>query len=151
MTIPMKEWMSRGGLDPSTSSMRPWLLVLPGTLATVMALAVGKPMSDWDAAITGGRYLLNGHLSVFADMPHVQMGPLALLLAGLLQGRVYLVAVCALLPLVLWIITLPYPPTRALYIRALAGGMLLAWLPSRCRATVTTRLSCSVSSLWSRH
>ena len=34
---------------------------------------------------------------------------------------------CALLPLVLWIVTLPYPLTRHTYLRALIGGMLLAW------------------------
>src|ERR1035437_8773350 len=80
--------------------MKAWLLILTGTRT---ALAVGGPMSDWDAATTGGHYLLSGHLTVYADKPRVQMGPLALLLAGVLPGTVYVVAVCALLPLVLWI------------------------------------------------
>lgn len=108
-------------------SVKAWLLVLPGTLATVMALGARGPTSDWDAAITGGRYLLSGHLTVYADRPRVQMGPLALLLAGVLPGPVYVVAVCVLLPLTLWMMTLPYPPTRQTYVCALMGGMLLAW------------------------
>jgi hypothetical protein len=119
--------MSHWNVAADARSMKAWLLILPGTLTTVMALAVGGPMSDWDAATTGGHYLLSGHLTVYADKPRVQMGPLALLLAGVLPGTVYVVAVCALLPLVLWIVMLPYPPTRQTYLRALVGGMLLAW------------------------
>lgn len=116
-----------GNPAAGVGSMKAWLLVLPGTLAAAMALGVGEPTSDWDAAISGGHYLLSGHFTVFADKPQVQMGPLALLLAGVLPGPVYLAAVCALLPLVLWIISLPYRPTRELYVRLLIGGMLLAW------------------------
>jgi hypothetical protein len=122
----MKE-MSHLNVAADARSMKTWLLVLPGTLATVMALAVGGPMSDWDAATTGGHYLLSGHLSVYADMPHIQMGPLALLLGGALPGPVYVVTVCVLLPLVLWIVTRLYPQTRRTYVCALIGGMLLAW------------------------
>ena len=119
--------MSHWNLAADARSMKAWLLILPGTLTTVMALASGGPMSDWDAATTGGHYLLSGHLTVYADKPRVQMGPLALLLAGVLPGPVYMVAVCALLPLVLWIVVLPYSPTLQTYLRALVGGMLLAW------------------------
>ena len=125
--LPHYEGMSHWNVAADARSMKAWLLILPGTLTTVMALAVGGPMSDWDAATTGGHYLLSGHLTVYADKPRVQMGPLALLLAGVLPGPVYMVAVCALLPLVLWIVTLPYPPTRQTYLRALIGGMLLVW------------------------
>jgi hypothetical protein len=119
--------MSHLNVVADARSMRALLLVLPASMATVMALGAGGPTSDWDAATTGGHYLLSGHLSVYADKPHVQMGPLALLLAGVLPGPFYVAAVCALLPLVLWMVTLPYPPTRGTYLRVLVGGMLLAW------------------------
>ena len=104
-----------------------WVLVLPAAITVGMAMAVGAPMSDWGAAVTGARYLLSGHLSVYADMPKVQMGPLALLLAGALPGPIYLAAVCSLLPLLLWMVTLAHPPTRFTYLSTLGGGVLLAW------------------------
>src|SRR5664280_69288 len=107
--------------------MKAWLLVLPWTVTTVMGLGAGGPMSDWQAATTGGHYLLSGHLTIYADMPHVQMGPLALLIAGALPGTAYVAAVCAILPLVLWIVTLPYPSTPQTYLLSLIGGMILAW------------------------
>jgi len=92
-----------------------------------MALAVGQPTADWPLARAGGLYLLSGHLTVYADMPYVQMGPLSLALAGALPGVIYMAAVCALLPLTLWIATLPFPPTRQTYLTTLVGGMLLSW------------------------
>jgi hypothetical protein len=119
--------MSHWNVAADARSMKTWLLVVPGTLAALMALAAGGPMSDWDAATTGGHYLMSGHLTVYADMPQIQMGPLALLLGGALPGLVYVVTVCALLPLVSWIVTLPYRQTRQTYFSALIGGMLLAW------------------------
>lgn len=108
-------------------SMQVWPLVLPGTLATAIALTVGQPMADWRLAAAGGHYLLSGHLTVYADMAYVQMGPLSLALAGALPGVIYLATVCALLPVFLWMVTLPYPPTRQTYLTTLVGGMLLAW------------------------
>jgi hypothetical protein len=38
-----------------------------------------------------------------------------------------MVAVCALLPLLLYLVSLPYPPRRQTYRRLLIGGLLLAW------------------------
>ena len=108
-------------------SMQVWPLVLPGTLAAAIALVVGQPTADWPLARAGGHYLLSGHLTVYADMPYVQMGPLSLVLAAALPGVIYLAVVCALLPLVLWMATLPFPPTRQTYLTTLVGGMLLAW------------------------
>jgi hypothetical protein len=84
-------------------------------------------MSDWADAQRAGRFLLAGHLDVFARMPEVQMGPLSLTLAGLLSGPVYMVSVCAMLPLLLWLISMPFPPGRGTYGRLLLGGMLLSW------------------------
>lgn len=104
-----------------------WALVLPGTIAVALSMTVGEPTFDWRFAISGAHYLLSGHLSVYADMPQVQMGPLSLLLAGVLPGPVYLVAMCALLPLMLWMMTLPCPPSNRTYGLALTGGLLLAW------------------------
>ncbi len=104
-----------------------WLLVLPLTLAATLVAAVRHPTSDWADAASAGHYLLAGHLDVFAEFPKVQMGPLALLLAGSVSGEVYMAAVCALLPVLLWLITLPYPRTRKTYGRVLFGALLLAW------------------------
>jgi hypothetical protein len=92
-----------------------------------MALRFGAPTSDWRIATAGGHYMLGGHLTVYADMPYVQMGPASLVLSGALPGSIYLAAVCALLPLLLWTMTLPYPPTRRTYLTTLVGGMFLAW------------------------
>lgn len=121
------EGMSHRNVAAEARIFKARLLILPGVLATLLSLGAGGPRSDWDAATTGGHYLLSGHLSVFADKPHVQMGPLALVIAGVLPGPVYEVAVCALLPLALWMMTLAYPPTRQRYLATLIGGMLLAW------------------------
>lgn len=104
-----------------------WVLALPAMIATLLAMTVGQPAFDWRFAISGARYLLSGHLSVYADMPQVQMGPLSLLMAGVLPGRVYLVALCALLPLALWMMTLQYPACTTRYAVALTGGVLLSW------------------------
>ena len=103
------------------------LLVLPGALALAMVLSVGEPMSDWKTARDGGRHLLSGHLDVYADMPWVQMGPLAILLAGVLPAAVYMAVVALLLPLLLWFVTLASPRTQRARSRALVGGMLLVW------------------------
>ena len=119
--------MARGGAVDDTRRMQVWPLVLPGTLAAAIALTVGRPLSDWPLASAGGHYLLSGHLTVYADMAYVQMGPLSLVLAGALPGSIYLAAVCALLPLILWTAMLPYPPTRQTYLATLFGGLLLAW------------------------
>jgi len=119
--------MTRPNVAVDTRRWRIWVLVLPAAIAVGMAMAVGTPMSDWGAAVTGARYLLSGHLSVYADMPKVQMGPLALLLAGALPGPIYLAAVCSLLSLMLWMVTLAHPRTRSTYVSTLSGGVLLAW------------------------
>lgn len=103
------------------------VLLLPGVLAVAMSLAVGHPMSDWDFARAGADRLLDGHLTVYADLPKVQMGPLALLLAGLLPGPVYMAFVAAWLPVVLWLVVLPLAPTRRTYMKAAGIGMLVAW------------------------
>ena len=114
-------------MSDDARSMKVWPLVLPGTLAAVISLAVGQPTADWPLARAGAHYLLSGHLTVYADMPYVQMGPLSLVLAGVLPGTVYLAAVSALLPLVLWMATVSFPPTRLTYLTTLFGGILLAW------------------------
>lgn len=119
--------MTSANVAVSTHRLRIWAFILPGTIAVAMALGVGAPTFDWRFAISGAHYLLSGHLSVYADMPQVQMGPLSLLLAGVLPGPVYLVAMCALLPLMLWMMTLLYPPSNRTYGLALTGGLFLAW------------------------
>jgi hypothetical protein len=104
-----------------------WLLALPLAVAVTLVAGVRRPTSDWADAARAGRYLLAGHLDVFAAMPDVQMGPLSLILVGLLPGLAYMTAVCALLPLLLYLVSLPYPSTRRTYRRLLIGGLLLAW------------------------
>lgn len=119
--------MTRAIVAVSVQRLRIWAFVLPGTIAVALSMTVGTPTFDWRFAISGAHYLLSGHLSIYADMPQVQMGPLSLLLAGALPGPVYLVALCALLPLMLWMMTLPLPPSNRTYGLALTGGILLAW------------------------
>ena len=103
------------------------LLAAPFTLAAVLAAGSGEmaPSSDWGITVEGANYLLSGHLSVYADKPYVQMGPLALL-PGALPGLVYMLSFVALLPLLLWVAVLPDRTPRA-YRQALVGGTLLAW------------------------
>ena len=121
------EPMTTGAVAGDAGRNQIWPLVMPGTLATSIALTVGRPMGDWSIAVAGGHYLLSGHLTVYADMAYVQMGPLSLVMAGVLPAPIYLAAVCALLPLVLWMMARSYPPTSQTYLITLAGGMLLAW------------------------
>ncbi|MDQ1602336.1 MAG: hypothetical protein QOE01_181 [Actinomycetota bacterium] len=70
-------------------------------LSLVCALsAFGAPVffTDWHIARSAGHTLLSGDaLSVYADHPLAQMGPLALLVAGLLPKSAYIVLVALLL------------------------------------------------------
>lgn len=104
-----------------------WVVALPTTTTLILALAVGQPTFDWRFAVSGARYLLSGHLSIYADMPQVQMGPLSLVLAGVLPGPAYLITLCALLPLALWMMMRPYPTSIMTSAVALTGGLLLSW------------------------
>lgn len=100
---------------------------MPLVLALTLVAAVRRPTSDWTDAARAGRYLLAGHLDVFAAVPSVQMGPISLALVGLVPGLAYMALVCALLPVLLYLLSLPYPPSRSTYRRLLIGGLILAW------------------------
>lgn len=102
-------------------------LLLPGALAVGLSLAVGEPVSDWEFARAGAQRLLDGHLTVYADLPQVQMGPLALLLAGWLPGPLYLAFLAALLPVVMGIAALPLARTRRTWLCTGIACALLAW------------------------
>jgi hypothetical protein len=72
---------------------------LPLSLACALS-AFGAPVlfTDWHIARSAGQTLLSGDaLSVYADHPLAQMGPLALLVAGLLPKPAYIVLVALLL------------------------------------------------------
>jgi hypothetical protein len=118
--------MSRGARSP-LRSIRTILLVFPFLLAAMLAAGVRHPVSDWSLAARAGHYMLQGHLDVFVQMPKVQMGPLALAIAGAVSGQVYMAVVCGFLPLLLWLVTRSHAPTRPLYKVALVGGVMLAW------------------------
>lgn len=84
-------------------------------------------MGDWEIAEEAGALLLRGHFDVYTLMPTAQMGPLALLMAGLLPSPVYMLSLCALMAGVLALAVSTPPPSRRLYTVALAAGILLAW------------------------
>jgi hypothetical protein len=123
---PTRAEVLRGTLPP-VRAIRSFLLVIPFLLASLLAAGMRYPVSDWSLAARAGHYMLQGHLDVFVHMPKVQMGPLALVIAGAVSGQVYMALVCGLLPLLLWLVTSAHAQSRPMYKVALVGGVMLAW------------------------
>jgi hypothetical protein len=108
------------------SPLRLAILVLPVTMAVALAVGVGEPVSDWPIARSAGDFLLHGNLNVYAEHSGAQMGPLALVIAAVLPGKVYLLFVAALLGVFLALILLTGVKERSQR-PLLAAALLLAW------------------------
>jgi hypothetical protein len=108
------------------SPLRLAVLVLPVTIAAALAVAMGEPVSDWPIAKSAGDFLLHGNLNVYAEHPGAQMGPLALVIAALLPGKVYLLFVAALLGAFLALILLT-GLAEGRQRPLLVAALLLAW------------------------
>jgi hypothetical protein len=87
---------------------------------------MGEPVSDWPIARAAGDFLLQGNLNVYVEQPGAQMGPLALVIAALLPGKVYLLFVAALLGIFLALVLHTGVGERSLP-ALLAAALLLAW------------------------
>lgn len=86
----------------SIASRQALALLLGAAFSVSLGLAFYlNGVVDWmdpEIAERGGALLLDGRLDLYAVIPEAQMGPLALLGAGLTNVAVYFVLVCALLP-----------------------------------------------------
>lgn len=99
------------------------LAAVAGFYATLF-VTLGYRPGDVLIGLAAGRELLHGHLSVYADIPGAQMGPLSLLLAGALPRGVYVALTCALLAVFLLLVerAADWSPRRLMF----AGVLLTA-------------------------